>query len=41
MVLAGSNTYEGGTAINGGTLSVAAIADSGYSNLSIIGSAGR
>ena len=40
MVLAGSNTYEGGTAINGGTLSVAAIADSGYSNLSIIGSAG-
>ena len=40
MVLSGSNTYEGGTAINGGTLSVATIADSGYSNLSIIGTAG-
>jgi fibronectin-binding autotransporter adhesin len=33
LVLTGNNTYTGGTNLNGGTLSVSAIADSGWSNI--------
>ena len=38
QTLAGANTYTGGTTISGGTLAVAAIADSGPSNLGDAGS---
>ena len=37
MVLSGSNTYQSGTKVNAGTLSVSAIADSGTSNIGTSG----